>query len=499
MSSYTLFGGVVIKPCNLFLLSKTTVEDYPIHEKVLTNRVKTSSLQKHEIESIFALVNELSHMKVTIDDFDGFYVDYTIPQISKQFDLLKITDSKILNIELKSAECSIEKIENQLRKNRKYIDPLGKINYYFSVITESKEVYQLDGDEFLKVDLKKIYTVFELMRGDKKEDNASELFNPMSYLISPLNDPKKFVQGRYSLTDAQENAKQKIISNIELGSNIVNGVTGKAGSGKTLLLYDIAREMSAIKRVIVLNCAILSRGHNELKKLINNVEIEEIKNYKKIIDYDLILIDESQRLKETQLEYILNHCVQNKKTCVFFYDKRQVLSKREIKEGVINKLEARGDLNKICLKGIIRTSDDLSKGIRCIFDLNEKKELTNNIIEIYKTSRNQETRYLIHYLQKKYYTFINFSKSNYSYSEYSSFPEEDYDTHHVIGQEFNNVVVVLGKEFTYNESGQLTASEHPNPDYLYTNLLYEALTRAKYKIAIIIQDNDVLYSKMIKD
>lgn len=50
---------------------------------------------------------------------------------------------------------------------------------------------------------------------------------------------------------------------------------------------------------------------------------------------------------------------------------------------------------------------------------------------------------------------------------------EDFDTHHVIGQEFDKVVMLLDSSFYYDENGTLQGIPHPNPDYLYPNLFYQ--------------------------
>ena len=50
----------------------------------------------------------------------GFHLNYKIPQIGKEFDLLKIDEKRIVNIELKS-EQNEEAILNQLKRNYYYL------------------------------------------------------------------------------------------------------------------------------------------------------------------------------------------------------------------------------------------------------------------------------------------------------------------------------------------------------------------------------------------
>ena len=66
----------------------------------------------------------------------------------------------------------------------------------------------------------------------------------------------------------------------------------------------------------------------------------------------------------------------------------------------------------------------------------------------------EETRYLLEYYKQKGYVFINYSKSNYDSSPYSAY-EEDFDTHHVIGQEFDKIVMLMDKSFYYDDNNNL--------------------------------------------
>ena len=102
---------------------------------------------------------------------------------------------------------------------------------------------------------------------------------------------------------------------------------------------------------------------------------------------------------------------------------------------------------------------------------------------------------MIEYFKKQGYVFINYSKSNYNYSPYAKY-EEDFDTHHVIGQEFDNVLMLMDDSFYYDENGVLQGIPHPNPDYLYPNLFYQGITRVREKIALVIVNSPRLFEKI---
>ena len=73
---------------------------------------------------------------------------------------------------------------------------------------------------------------------------------------------------------------------------------------------------------------------------------------------------------------------------------------------------------------------------------------------------------------------------------------EDFDTHHVIGQEFDKVVMLLDSSFYYDENGTLQGIPHPNPDYLYPNLFYQGVTRAREQLALIIVNAPELFRQV---
>ena len=103
---------------------------------------------------------------------------------------------------------------------------------------------------------------------------------------------------------------------------------------------------------------------------------------------------------------------------------------------------------------------------------------------------------MLEYYRGKGFVFINYSKSNYARSPYSEYTE-DFDTHHVIGQEFDKVVMLMDGSFSYSDDGVLLGVPHPNPDYLYPNLFYQGITRVRESIALIIVKAPELFEKIV--
>lgn len=68
-------------------------------------------------------------------------------------------------------------------------------------------------------------------------------------------------------------------------------------------------------------------------------------------------------------------------------------------------------------------------------------------------------------LKQSGYTFISYTPSKVNHEiDYQS---DRYNTHTVIGQEFDGVCMLIGDYFFYTPEGKLAARTHPNPDYLF--------------------------------
>jgi len=85
-------------------------------------------IRSEELSDLSGLVEELYNLAVEINIFDGFYVGYQIPQIGKEFDLLRFGKDFVVNIELKKTSIE-EKINKQLKRNKYYLEYIGKKLY----------------------------------------------------------------------------------------------------------------------------------------------------------------------------------------------------------------------------------------------------------------------------------------------------------------------------------------------------------------------------------
>jgi hypothetical protein len=214
-------------------------------------------------------------------------------------------------------------------------------------------------------------------------------------------------------------------------------------------------------------------------------------------EYKYVLLDESHRIYPHQFHDVCAKATGMNKVCVFSIDPEQVLSKAETRYAIFDKIKSLQLTADVELSEKIRTNNELASFITVVRNLNKRPHCKmdySNVTVAYANTVD-EAKTLIEYFRKNEYIFINYSKSNVRYSPYSKY-EEDYDTHHVIGQEFDNVLILMDKSFYYDDDGLLQGVPHPNPDYLYPNLFYHGISRVREKLAMIVVDAPILFWKI---
>ena len=68
---------------------------------------------------------------------------------------------------------------------------------------------------------------------------------------------------------------------------------------------------------------------------------------------------------------------------------------------------------------------------------------------------------LIYLYDEKGYVFISYTQSLYYKNSIDLYPST-YDTHHVIGQEYDKVMIMMDENFRYDKERRIQGKEHPN-------------------------------------
>ncbi len=176
-----------------------------IYERFLS--LHDIQFKDQEVDDLNALIKLIKLLQYDCAIFDKFYVGYKIPQIGKEFDLLRIGTKTVINIELKS-ESSSDKAKKQLIKNAYYLSHINKKVYCFSFISSEKKLYQLEGEAITEANTDILINLLENQELSEN-DCINDFFNPSDYLVSPFNSPKNFVEKKYFLTQQQEDIKKR--------------------------------------------------------------------------------------------------------------------------------------------------------------------------------------------------------------------------------------------------------------------------------------------------
>lgn len=493
-----------MRAINLYALTRNVEpEILPIFEKNISWREEKLRIRESEIALIRTIVANLMFFHASKDCFDDWFYSFTIPQISKEFDLLKIGENGItVNVELKEQVVEEERIIKQLKQNRYYLSNVATTIYsytYMQVDNTHYKILKLINDSLVETTFEDIIGNLHEVENPYTED-IEKHFRPKDYLISPINTPKKFLDGEYFLTNQQESIKKSILEGLLDGDKLW-GIRGSAGTGKTLLLYDMARFLSNDRRVCIIHSGILAEGHKIIDEQLADLSIIEAKSALKetLEQFDFICVDETQRLYASTLASILE--LYNEgiiEGCIFSYDFAQCLSKKEIRRNNPHKLRNINGFQEMKLSDRIRTNKVIFSFIRTMLRLTEvpRKPMNYDCIDIMYANDITESDKLLRLYRNKGYTFITFTPSQFvsnGIDHYSA----NINSHQVIGQEFDNVVIIMDNNFRYSDDGDLEGKEHPNPDYLFPRLFYQNISRTRERLCIIVLNNPKMFRKLL--
>ena len=297
----------------------------------------------------------------------------------------------------------------------------------------------------------------------------NDLFIPSKYMVSPLNNWDRFINGKYFLNIDQEKIKNELLKQCLEGTyNII--VRGKAGTGKTLVLYDLAKELSKYKKVLVIHSGLLCEGHLKLKNEIKNfsiIPIKEVENFN-FDKYEVIMVDEAHRVRESSLQFIIKHILENECSLILFGDNNQKLTFTEEKRSIQEILEKNGvNINSSYeLTTKIRINRKLSNFIKVLFDKNKViTEKFDNVKILYCEDYDGFIK-IKDYYSLKGYKYICYTPSVYKYSILDKLNDVKSSAHEVIGQEFEKVILYLDENFYYDKSRKLKSKLHPCEDYI---------------------------------
>ena len=537
------------RPVNPYLLSRIPGEeafnDVFHHAAEKITRKKTPI---HEMVSLRAFSDAMIAEGLPASALDGFFLSYDIPQIGKEFDMLKFGDEGCLNVELKSRPVPLEQIRSQLLRNRHYLGHLGRDMHLYTFLSETLQCFHLKNDNSLES-----IPISALAKAVRSFDGPfvaeiDGMFRPSEYIVSVEKTPEKYLAHEYFLTQAQEQIYRDLLSalNDTVGLAFFS-LTGKPGTGKTLLLYDLGRTLASQAQTAVIHWGDLKDGH----RLINDADIGLTILPRRILDggpdgdpqacgvisapeilgaatpcagatgnaglsdtapeildalepYSYILVDESHRLTPRQFQAICATALKFRQRIVFCLDPEQILRAEERRTDIAGRIEALPPAGSFTLSERMRGNRELQAFIQQVRDLSLVPPVHMDFrdVNLGFASSIEEAREQLAYYRDQGYVFINYFKTAHpddgtapSGNPFAAF-EGGYDIDHVIGQEFDRVIMLLDNSFHYDEDDRLEGIPRPDPDYLYPNLFYQGITRVQEKLMLLVLENEPLFDRI---
>lgn len=458
----------------------------------------SSGVKDYELDGLESLARKLLTINGNISVLMHYYLGYSIPQIGKEFDLLRFGTEAVINIEIKT-ECSLDKVIKQQKRNRYYLSFLGKELLIYTYLSKTDKLYKLisgtDGDTLMEVPVKELHYKLSNQEIDNIKD-INSYFNPSDYLVSPFNSTDKFIENKYFLTVQQENIYNEICVKLEDNNTQFIALTGSAGTGKTLLTYHIAKHaMNSGRKVLILHCGPLNGGHMILREQYG-WEINMPRYAPEITDFDILIIDETQRMYPSQFTNFVKIVRQHKLKCIFSFDGNQYLRDTERCNAITQRIEKELLCTPYKLTDKIRTNKEIAYFIKQLF--NSSMNIPNMSyanIELSYCQNYDSARSLLNHLSREGWKTPNYTPGTRSSFHYENYSSSDRDSaHSVVGQEFDKVAVVLDNCFRYDDDGNLSAN---NAYYSQRQMLYQIITRTRKQLYVIIINNVIILRRII--
>jgi len=401
----------------------------------------------------------------------------------------------------------MKKISIQMEQNHYYLTSISR-NVFIYTYVENDGLYKYDdiNKKAVKIEIAELITNLSAQSVDY-DINPDDLFIPSNYLISPFNCTKRFICDDYFLNGAQQNIKKEILKSIAKNKQELFCISANAGTGKTLLMYDISKTIQHEgKCPVIIHCGKLNSGHftliSEFRwKIVPISSINSIYITNLIPQTtNVVFIDESQRIRDQQLELIIERAEALNIPIVFSYDEEQYLKGGETKDiyEYLKQNHPEMTAAKKTLTNKIRTNEEIASFITNLFDIGKSNSNLNyeNITMAYFNNFENVKGYMEYLCEDrgwKAITYTDSTRNTESISQVANICCSN--AHDVIGQEFDKVVFVMDKNFRYGENGKLEAN---TTFYSISGMLYQIVTRVVNELKIIVLDNPELYAKLFE-
>lgn len=438
----------------------------------LSGREKPLKMRTWEINSMRALVDQLEKYMPEVYRLRLFY-SFQILRLGKEFDLLQVKENQIVNIELKSGAVSEDAIRRQLIQNRYYLAILGRpVRSYTYISSQNRLVRLTNHDHIVEAEWEQLCAELQEKSADFSGD-LEDLFQAEWYLISPLTQPERFLKKEYFLTAQQKDIERQILKSIRIKRGGYYHFSGLPGTGKTLLLYDIAMKLSGRQMVCMIHCGASGqewkRLHERLRRIVW-VSDSQITAEMRLDEYGTVLVDEAHLLDKETLENIVEAA--GKRPVIFTSDCEDQLSPEEVDQSVKLGIAKLPEIQTFRLTNRIRTNEEISSFVQNMMHIPDYKSGRRfPHVTVFYANDDQEAANLIQ----------DAKKQGYQHLLESEVAEKAYDS----------VAIILDGNYFYDSKKYLRSKKRT------VRNLFHQLNSAKEKLMLIVKDNEPFYAMLL--
>jgi len=474
-----------MKSISIYALTrKQNIEHLQKLEQQLSGREHMLKMKEWELESMRALVERLELHMQDVSALRLFY-SFQIPRLGKEFDLLQIRENQIINIELKSGAVSEEAIQKQLIQNRYYLSVLGKpIQSYTYISSQNRLMRLTNHDHVIEASWNQLCAA--LQKGGKDYSGDIEnLFRAEWYLFSPLTEPNRFLNKEYFLTAQQRDIKRQILKKIREEQTGYFSFSGLPGTGKTLLLYDIAMKLSNRQQVCIIHCGEAGKKWEILHKRLQRIDFlsdNQLETQFSLEDYHAILVDEAHLLSVEKLNVLLN--MSEDRPIIFSSDSEEMISPKEIDQSTMKRMEELPNLQTFRLTNRIRTNAELSSFIQNMMHLPVRKNQNEfpHVSVVYANDTKEADTLVQDYIRQGYQYFSQMGNAELGITAV---------------RDTEQMVVMLDERYYYDEDQYLRSRNPMQNGQSEVRRLFHLLNQAKENLAFVVKENETLYGILL--
>lgn len=474
-----------MKSISIYALTrKQNIEHLQKLEQQLSGREHMLKMKEWELESMRALVERLELHMQDVSALRLFY-SFQIPRLGKEFDLLQIRENQIINIELKSGAVSEEAIQKQLIQNRYYLSALGKpIQSYTYISSQNRLMRLTNHDHVIEASWNQLCAALQ-KEGKDYSGDIENLFRAEWYLFSPLTEPNRFLNKEYFLTAQQRDIKRQILKKIREEQTGYFSFSGLPGTGKTLLLYDIAMKLSNRQQVCIIHCGEAGKKWEILHKRLQRIDFlsdNQLETQFSLDDYHAILVDEAHLLSVDKLNVLLD--MSENRPIIFSSDSEEMISPKEIDQSTMKRMEELPNLQTFRLTNRIRTNAELSSFIQNMMHLPVRKNQNGypHVSVVYANDEKEADTLVQDYVRQGYQYFQQMEGAELGVTAV---------------RDTEKMVVMLDERYYYDEDQYLRSRNPMQNGQSEVRRLFHLLNQAKENLAFVVKENETLYGILL--